>query len=84
MLLGKTQKQLGQPNEAAATFRRILTSDPDSLAALVELGALLVEYNDPAHAILHLQKALQLKPALPEALLSMGWAMMHLSRFIEA
>lgn len=47
----------GQPNEAVATLREVLESDPENAQANLLLGAALLQYGQPGAAVFPLEKA---------------------------
>ncbi|MHC1744398.1 MAG: tetratricopeptide repeat protein [Syntrophobacteraceae bacterium] len=49
--LGQVQRDLGQPQEAAATFERVLAASPKDGAALTGLGWTWIDRGQPARAV---------------------------------
>jgi tetratricopeptide (TPR) repeat protein len=60
--LGELRRKMGEFDKSIALFQRALGSDADFKEALVGLGRVLISAGQPAAAVPHLQKAVQLDP----------------------
>jgi predicted Zn-dependent protease len=70
---------------AAEEFRAELANDPSSCAAQWKLGSIVLEQRqDPAEALVQVEKALAICPSLLSARLDRGRALMRLERNEEA
>jgi arylsulfatase A-like enzyme/Tfp pilus assembly protein PilF len=69
---GSAQLDAGRPDDAVATFERILAIDPNNAPALQNLGILSLKRENVESAQSYLTKALSLNPRLPLALNTMG------------
>ena len=58
--LGELRRKMGEFDKAIALFQLALKSDPDFKEALIALGRVLIGTGQPAAAVPHLQKAVQL------------------------
>ncbi len=63
-----------------ALYDTTLARNPDSWVAHLNLGVALDDIGQPAEAVPHLQRALELKPGFPETLNSLGSALNRLGR----
>lgn len=71
-LVATTRRRFGQLDGARGVLDDMLVSDPNDLAALVELALLNLDEGKPAAAEPLLQRALKLGPNVPEANLAMS------------
>ena len=71
-LLGMCQQAQGKLREAAGSFRKMLTLDPNIAELHFNLGAINTLLNDARAAISCYRKALQLKPGLTVAHFNLG------------
>ncbi|WP_175414763.1 tetratricopeptide repeat protein [Nibricoccus aquaticus] len=85
LLLGTlTWHQSHQYRDVFALYETTLARNPDSWVAHLNLGVALDDTGQPAEALPHLQRALELKPDFPETLNSLGSALNRLNRPAEA
>lgn len=76
--------QSNRLSEAETGFLAVLKIEPQSLAALGNLGVLYSRQNRPTLAIATYLRALRLAPAEPGLLLNLGLAYLKLDRYAEA
>jgi tetratricopeptide (TPR) repeat protein len=79
-----TWRQSHMYRDVFALYETTLARNPSSWAAHLNLGVALDDAGQPAAAIPHLQRALELKPDFPETLNSLGSALNRLGRSAEA
>ncbi len=60
--LGELRRKMGEFDKSIALFTLALKADPEFKEALVGLGRVLISAGQPAAAVPHLQKAVQLDP----------------------
>ncbi len=72
MLRGRRAYRAGQLEAAAEAFRAAVASEPDSVAARVNLGTVLSRLGDAAGAVLQFRAALELEPDNPTARFNLG------------
>ena len=82
--LGNALQGLGRHQEAAKSFRRVLTREPRNAVALNKLGSALLELRAPDEARARLVEALALQPNYAEAQFHLGAALQALGRCEEA
>ena len=70
--LGNAYTVAGRFGEASATFRRILTADPNHALALQDLGIVQLQSKDLPGAEASLRRAVQLDPTLAGAYTALG------------
>jgi protein O-GlcNAc transferase len=81
---GYTLQQQGRLPEAAATFRRLLKSEPRNSNALHLLGVTLARMGQVEDAARHMAAAVELQPANPAMRINLGNALSELGRYQEA
>ncbi len=85
LLLGLlTWRQSHQYRDVFALYETTIARNPSSWIAHLNLGVALDDIGQPAEALPHLQRALELKPDFPETLNSLGSALNRLARPAEA
>lgn len=84
VLGGLTWRQSAHYRDVFVLYEATLARNPDSWAAHLNLGTALDDAGQPAEALPHLQRALALKPAFPEALNTLGSVLNRLGRPVEA
>ena len=70
--LGNAYTMAGRFADASATFRRILTADPNNALALQDLGIVQLQTKDLPGAEASLRRAVQLDPSLAGAYTALG------------
>ena len=70
--LGLSYRNLGRFDEATQQFQHGLKLDPNNALCLFNLGYIAERQGDPANAETYLQKALQVNPDFPDALLELA------------
>lgn len=84
-LYGAAQERLGQRQEAAETFERLLALEPDHAPSLNYLGYMWVEEGRRLEQALQLiQRAVALTPDNGAYVDSLGWAYYKMGRYDEA
>ena len=81
---GNTLQQQGRFDEAAATLRQLLTSEPHNAHALHLLGITVGKMGVPAEAVELISKAITLQPANPLMHTNLGHALAELGRNAES
>ncbi|MGH9588906.1 MAG: tetratricopeptide repeat protein, partial [Terracidiphilus sp.] len=81
---GVAMFQHGYLDQAAASFARVIATDPRNADAYYNLGTLRLGQNDLAQARRFLEQALQLKPNYPEAWNNLGMIAAQSGRADEA
>src|SRR5437899_846508 len=76
--------QAGDLVRAEQTYRQLVEQEPENAQAWYLLGAICQARGELAAAAEHLQQALQLQPAYPEALNHQGVVFIKQGRFAEA
>jgi len=79
-----TWQQAGVYSDATALYRDTVARNPSSWAAHTNLGVMLYESDQVAPAIMHLEKAVRLKPDFPEARNDLGNAYFKARRPADA
>lgn len=79
-----TRRQSEMYRDVIALYETTLARNPTSWVARLNLGTALAEAGQPAQALPHLQRALELKPGFPEILNSLGDVLNRLGRAGEA
>ena len=79
-----TRQQSGVYRDVFELYEATLERNPASWVAHLNLGSALAEAGQPARALPHLQRAVELKPAFPEALNSLANVLNRLGRAREA
>lgn len=83
-LLANALRESGALHEAAGHYREALRLQPDYVAALSNLGALMLMIDTPAAAAAVLNRALSLDPDSPQILCNLGHTLMREGRLDEA
>ncbi|MGY8903581.1 MAG: tetratricopeptide repeat protein [Burkholderiales bacterium] len=81
---GYCQEHSHYLHEAAATYRKALTLNPDFMEAHVDLSGLLWRLTDFDGALAHAQHAVAMAPDHPYAVRILGTALLQLGRLDEA
>ena len=81
---GRALLETGDPDAAAAAFRKELVRDPNDFAANLALGQILTERKQFSEAGEALQRALTLRPQSPEAQLALGECLTRSGDFQKA
>jgi protein O-mannosyl-transferase len=84
ILGGLTWRQSGMYRDVFTLYETTLARNPSSWVAHLNLGTALDEAGQPEEGLPHLQRALELKPGLPETLNSLGNVLNRLGRSREA
>lgn len=84
VLFGLEHHRSGRFREAESIYRQILAVQPDHPDALHLLGALALEANQPQLAAELIQKAISLRPYVPEFYWNFGRALAGLGRWADA
>ena len=58
---------MGRHGEAVRELRQLVADDPENVAALTNLGVVLIQQGRAAEARRYLEEALRLAPGLPQA-----------------
>lgn len=82
--LGNLYQELGQPQQAAAAFRRALALEPDYVPARVNLADLHRELGDDAQSLAELQLAARQAPDSAEVRHALGLALVRVGRKQQA
>ncbi len=83
-VLGWVYAQQSDLANAEATFRHALCHDAESVDSYAGLAAVLAAAGDPAAAVPHYDRALQLNDDDPRTLFNFGCTLLSLRRFAEA
>jgi len=83
-LLGMSQQAQGKLRDAAASFRKMLSLDPNVAEIHFNLGAINTELGDLKAALACYRKALQLKPQLTVAHFNLGTLLQQQSQWSDA
>jgi len=81
---GGVERALGRYADARRSLERAVALDPTNLPALIDLGAVGYETNDPALAVGALERAVQSHPESADARIGLGWAYLAAGRDAEA
>ncbi len=84
VFLGLSYRNLGRYDDAKRTFQQGLTLDPKNSLCIFNLGFIAERQGDSASAESYFQKALQLNPDLPDALLELANLRIASRNFKEA
>jgi tetratricopeptide (TPR) repeat protein len=68
--LGRLYVRNGDNKKAAATFEKILKSDPDTAQVIVELAGCLIRTSAYSDAQFHLDRAIELRPGMASAFIT--------------
>jgi len=82
-ILGSVQRRLHDSTAAKLSLTRAIELDSLDAEASYGLGLVFAD-TDPAEAILHLRRALEIDPNVPHANTELGFALFALRRFEEA
>ncbi len=82
--LGSTLKDLGQLDDAVASYRRALEFKPDYAEAYNNLGSALLDLGQLDDAVASCRRALELKPDYAEAHNNLGSALLNLEQLDNA
>jgi tetratricopeptide (TPR) repeat protein len=82
--LGVAYQNIGSPEEAIRAFELGLTIDPDYYPLQMNLGQYYANQGDYVSAVQHLDRAIEIHPALALAHEYRGLCMMHMQRAQEA
>jgi tetratricopeptide (TPR) repeat protein len=74
LYLGMANERLGEFHRALEAYQHAIESDPSFYGGHLRRGSLLLKRGKPAEAQRHLLRAVELRPALPEAHLSLAHA----------
>lgn len=77
-LIGACHMSLGQPDQAAASYQKMIALAPDNALAIANLGDALTAVGRPKDAVECYRKAIALNPGLAKAHNNMGNALMKL------
>jgi Tfp pilus assembly protein PilF len=83
-ILGLIAKQQGRPEDALASFRRVLAIDPRDVGANVQVGQLLAQQRKYEEAEASFQTALKEEPYNGTALYNLGTALVRAGKGAEA
>ena len=84
VFMGLCYRHLGQYDEAKHYLKQSLSSDPNNLPALFNLGFIARKEGDYPQAEQYLQRAVRLDKDYPEALFELGSLKMDLKKYDEA
>ncbi len=82
--MGLAYTQMGMTEQALAAYRKTIALDPLYFDAHANLGYLYLKRNEPVLAIESSQRALEIIPDSPEALTTLGAALLFRSRYRSA
>ncbi len=84
VFMGLAYRHLGQYDEAKRYLNQSLSSDPNNLPSLFNLGFIARKQGDYAQAEQYLRRAIRLDKDYPEALFELGSLMMDQKKYDEA